>query len=88
MLQFMRSQRVSWDLATTKRTNIYMKGYKLKSLLAGPSGKEHSCQRRRGKRGGFDFWIGKIPWRRAWQPTPVFSPGEFRGQRSLASYSP
>jgi len=24
---------------------------------------------------GFDFWVGKIPWRRAWQPTPVFSPG-------------
>ena len=32
--------------------------------------------------------IGKIPWRRAWQPTPVFLPGEFHGQRSLAGYSP
>ena len=31
---------------------------------------------------------GKIPWRRAWQPTPVFLPGEFHGQRSLAGYSP
>ena len=31
----------------------------------------------------FDPWIGKIPWRRAWQPTPVFLPGEFHGQRSL-----
>ena len=30
----------------------------------------------------------KIPWRRAWQPTPVFLPGEFHGQRSLAGYSP
>ena len=30
----------------------------------------------------------KIPWRRAWQPTPVFSPGESQGQRSLAGYSP
>ena len=28
------------------------------------------------KRWGFDPWVGKIPWRRAWQPTPVFSPGE------------
>jgi len=29
-----------------------------------------------------------IPWRREWQPTPVFLPGEFHGQRSLAGYSP
>ena len=36
----------------------------------------------------FDPWVGKIPWRREWQPTPIFLPGEFRGQRSLASYSP
>ena len=33
-------------------------------------------------------WVRKIPWRRKWQPTPVFSPREFHGQRSLASYSP
>ena len=32
-------------------------------------------------------WVGKIPWRREWQPTPVFLPGEFQGQRSLAGYS-
>ena len=36
----------------------------------------------------FDPWVGKIPWRRAWQPTPVFLPGESRGQRTLAGYSP
>ena len=35
---------------------------------------------------GFDPWIGKIPWRRAWQPTLVFLPGESYGQRSLAEY--
>ena len=29
-----------------------------------------------------DLWVGKIPWRRNWQPTPVFLPGESRGQRS------
>ena len=33
-------------------------------------------------------WIGKIPWRREWPPTPVFLPGEFHGQRSLEGYSP
>ena len=32
--------------------------------------------------------VGKIPWRRAWQPTPVFLPGESHGQRSLVGYSP
>ena len=33
-------------------------------------------------------WFGKIPWRRQWLPTPAFLPGEFHGQRGLASYSP
>ena len=33
-------------------------------------------------------WVGEIPWKRKWQPTPVFLPGEFRKQRSLACYSP
>ena len=37
---------------------------------------------------GFDPWVRKIPWRRAWQPTPVFWPGESYGWRSLAGYSP
>ena len=37
---------------------------------------------------GFDPWVGKIPWRRKWQPTPVFLPGKSHGQKSLASYSP
>ena len=40
------------------------------------------------KRHGFDPWVGKIPWRRAWQPTPVVLPGESHGQRSLAGYNP
>ena len=40
------------------------------------------------KRHEFDLWVRRIPWRRAWQPTPVFLPGESLGQRSLAGYSP
>ena len=35
---------------------------------------------------GFNPWVGKIPWRRAWQLTPVFLPGESHGQRSLEGY--
>ena len=42
----------------------------------GTSGKEPACQCRRHKRHGFHPWVGKIPWRRAWQPTPVFLPGD------------
>ena len=44
----------------------------------GTSGKEPTWQSRRHKRHEFDPWVGKIPWRRAWQPTPVFLSGESR----------
>ena len=40
------------------------------------------------RRRGFNPWVGKIPWRREWQPTPVLLPGKFHGQRSLVGYSP
>ena len=50
-----------------------------------PYGKESTCQCRRCS---FNPWVGKIPWGRKWQPTPVFLPGEFHGQKSLAGYSP
>ena len=46
------------------------------------AGKESAC------RPGFDLWVGKIPWRRAWHCTPVFLPGESHGQRSLVGSSP
>ena len=48
----------------------------------------NSCQCWRRKRCRLDPWVGKIPWRRAWQPTQVFLPREFHGQRSLAGCSP
>ena len=51
-------------------------------------GKESVCQCRRCRRHRFDPWVAKIPWRREWQPTPVFLPGESPGPRSLAGYSP
>ena len=54
----------------------------------GSAGKEPACECRRYKRCGFDPWVGKIPWRWKWQPTPVFLPGESHGQRSLVGYSP
>ena len=54
----------------------------------GAIGKEPACQCRRYTTCGFNPWVRKIPWRRAWQPTPVFLPGESHGQRSLEGYSP
>ena len=50
-------------------------------------GEEHVCQCRRHRRHRFNLWVGKIPWRGASKPTPVFLPGESHGQRSLAGYS-
>ena len=40
-----------------------------------------ACNAGDGRRRGFDPWIGKMPWRKKWQPTPVLLPGEFHGQR-------
>ena len=65
-----------------KVTHIYSGGLAFKLLLVskfaqvgfpgGASGKELGCQCKRPKRQGFYLWVGKIPWRRKWQPTPVF----------------
>ena len=52
------------------------------------SGKEAACWCRRHKRHRLDPWFGKILWRRKGQPTPVFLPGEYHGQRRLVGYSP
>ena len=51
-------------------------------------GKEPACHCLQCRRCRFDPWVRKIPWRRKWQPTPVFLPGEFHGQWGLTGYSP
>ena len=56
-------------------------------VAGGASGRELACQCRRHKGRRFNPWVGKISWRRIWQPTPVFLPGESYRQRSLAGYS-
>ena len=50
----------------------------------GSISKDSACQCRKHRRWGFDPWVGKIPWCRAWQHTPVFLPGKPHKQRSLA----
>ena len=62
------------------RDSVFMMGFP-----GSASGKEPTCQCRRYR---FNPWVGNIPSVRKWQPTPVFLPGKFHGQRSLAGYSP
>ena len=54
-------------------------------LLRWCSGKESACQCRRCR---FNPWFRKIPWKRKWQPTPVFLPGKSHGRKHLVGYSP
>ena len=63
-------------------------GYSVIGRTGSASGKESACQHRRCRILGFDPWVGKIPWRRKWQYTPVFLPGKSHGQRSLVGHSP
>ena len=49
------------------------------------SGKESACQCKRDR---FNLGVGTIPWRRKWQPIPIFLPGKSHGWRNLAGYSP
>ena len=61
----------SQTLLRTKKQQIVICG-----LPSGTSGKEPACQCRRYKRCVFESWVRRIPWRRAWQPTPEFLPGK------------
>ena len=76
---------VTWE-AWSKFTRSLFKGRL--GFPGGLVGKEPTCQFRRHERCAFDPWIGKIPWKRKLQPTPIFLPGESYGWRSLAGCSP
>ena len=78
------SQAVSIVVNKQVKTKIFAK----RINMCDASGKEPACQCRRHKRHGFSPWVRKIPWKRVWQPTPVFLPGESHGQRSLVNYHP
>ena len=82
-------KQIHYPLSYQKSPYMYvcMYVYIMKFFPAGSSGKESACQSRRFKRRRFNPWVRKIPWRRAWQPTPVFLPGESHGQRNLMGYS-
>ena len=63
--------------------SVYLSIYLSIGFPGGTSVIEPTCQCTRHTKHWFDPWIMKLPWRRKWQPTPVFLPGEFYGQRSL-----
>ena len=73
ILQSMGSQRVRHNLQTEQQHYSWLRG------------NESACQCRRHR---FGPWVGKIPWKRKWQPTLVLLPRESHGQRSLVGYSP
>ena len=67
-----------------KRAKKKLKVNLCQSFPDDSSGKEPASPWGRHRRRGFDPWVGKMPWRSEWQPTPVFLPGEsHHGQRSL-----
>ena len=74
--------RIPWTVHGVTKSWTQLSGFHF-SLSGGISSKEPQVT----KRPGFGLWVGKI-WRRAWQPSPVFFPGESHGQRSLVGYSP
>ena len=77
------------SLPTTSTLPAKLEGTSICAYTSGDaSGKEPVCPCRRLRRSEFYPWVGKIPWRRAWQPTPVFLPEESCGQRNLVGYSP
>ena len=77
----------------TLNLNLFIKSIdsmyrKSQDFPGGAPDKEPTCQCRRCQRCEFSPRVGRIPWRRKWQPIPVFWPGEFHGQMSLVGYSP
>ena len=76
----------SWDTYIKHLASFFLSCVfqQQKGLPRWHSGKESTYQCRRR---GFEPWVRKIPWRRKWQPTPVFLSGKFHGQKSLAGYS-
>ena len=89
-----RDDRKGLDPHTCSCSSQVTRDYEIKELSflkgfpGGASGKEYTRRCRRCQRCRIDSWVGKIPWRRKWQPAPVFLPGESHGQRSLVGYSP
>ena len=77
----LNAQRFFFSIASKRINLCEIMGFK-----GSASGKEPTCQCRRHKRHRFNPWFGKMPWRREYQPTLVFLPGEPHEQRNLEGY--
>ena len=81
-------QRKSYQLLSSLSSVFLWPGaFVITGLPSWLSGKDSACQFRRHKRCGFNPWVGKISWRRKWQPSPVLLPGKSHGRRNLVGYS-
>ena len=80
-----------WELVIAREAwhavvhGVAKSGTQLSNWTELNSGKKSACQCRRHR---LEPWVGKIPWRRKWQPTPVPLPGKSHGRRSVVDYSP
>ena len=80
------SQPTYSDVLDTNCLRLFALSYPHRQgFLGGVSGKEPASKCRRHKTCEFDPWVGTIPWRRVWKPTPVVLSGESHGQRRLWS---
>ena len=83
MTLYRQSEQIELGISLPNYTLAH--AYPLYGLPKWLSDKEPTCQCRRQ---GFDSWVGKIPSRRKWKPTPIFLPRKSHGQSSLVGYSP
>ena len=82
-LWFNETYRWFWYTLKFRTSGLLVGFMPLWGLPRWLSGKEPACQCSSHKRHGFDPWVGRIPWNRKWQPTPVILPGKYHAQRSL-----
>ena len=82
------SRGPSFSILHFLKPSLICKGLGAVGFPGGANGEESAYQRRGRKRHWLDPGSGRSPWRTAWQPTPVFLPGESLGQRSLEGYTP
>ena len=82
-LTMTNKSKYSWYISS----RVLLKGVWWLGFPGGSMIKESAWQCRTCRRCRLDPWVGKIPWRRQWQSTLIFLPGEFHEQRSLAGYS-
>ena len=74
LIKLYSSQKTSFESLKVKKENS-PKYLHEECFPGGSAVKESTCQCRRHRRCSFDPWVGTIPWRRKWQPNPVFLPG-------------